>query len=65
MGTVLPLAALLEAELTVKLEADYTLHFDRYPLDIAGRAQAFRHLVESGTDTHHALAITGLLSTDH
>lgn len=46
MGTVLPLAALLEAELTVKLETPITLTFDSYPLDIVGRASAVATLVQ-------------------
>lgn len=48
MGTVLPLAALLEAELSAKLETPVVLDFDRYPLDIVGRASALKALVAAG-----------------
>ena len=44
LGTVLPLARILESELTVKLEAAVRLQFDAYPLDLAGRAMASRSL---------------------
>ena len=37
LGTVLPLARLVEHELTEKLETDVWLKFDNYPLDLAGR----------------------------
>ncbi|MCY3678491.1 MAG: phage portal protein [Gemmatimonadetes bacterium] len=62
LGTVLPLAGLLEAELTAKLEADVRLAFDSYPLDLAGRAQAFQKLVAGGVSVSEALATSGLLS---
>ena len=41
LGSVLPLVRLLEHELTAKLETGVRLKFDSYPLDLAGRAQAF------------------------
>ena len=64
LGTVLPLARLLEAELTAKLEADVRLIFDNYPKDLAGRAQAFQKLVSGGVPVSEALATAGLLSDD-
>ena len=38
MGTVRPLARLLETELTVKLETEVRLRFDPYSLNVQGRA---------------------------
>ena len=64
LGTVLPLARLLEAELSAKLEADVRLRFDNYPLDLAGRAQAFQKLVAGGVGVNEALATSGLLAPD-
>ena len=62
LGTVLPLARLVEHELTVKLETDVRLKFDNYPLDLAGRAQAFQKLVAGGVAVSEALATSGLLA---
>ena len=64
LGTVLPLARLLEAELSDKLEATVRLAFDAYPLDLAGRAQAFQKLVAGGVSVTEALATAGLLADD-
>lgn len=61
-GTVLPLARLLEAELTAKLEGDVRLSFDGYPLDLQGRASAFQRLVAGGVPVTEALATSGLLA---
>ena len=63
LGTVLPLARILEAELSDKLEGSPCgCAFDAYPLDLAGRAQAFQKLVAGGMAATEALALTGLLS---
>ena len=62
LGTVLPLARLLEYELTVKLETDVRLKFDSYPLDLAGRAQAFQKLVAGGVAVQEALIVSGLMA---
>ena len=45
-----------------KLEAAVTFQFDNYPLDLAGRTQAFQKLVAGGMALEKALAVTGLLS---
>ena len=60
LGTVLPLARILEAELSQKLEAEVRLRFDSYPLDLAGRAQAFQKLVSGGVPVHEALGYVGV-----
>ena len=61
MGTVEPLARILAHELTAKLETPVAFRFDKYPLDLAGRASAFKGMVAGGVDVDRALAITGLL----
>lgn len=60
LGTVRPLARLLETELSLKLETRVRLRFDNYPLDLAGRAQAFGRLVTGEVDKERALRIVGL-----
>ena len=60
-NVVLPMARLLQDELSEKLEADVRLVFDSYPLDLAGRAQAFQKLVAGGVPVNEALATSGLL----
>ena len=64
LGTVAPLARLLEAELCEKLEADVALRFDPYPLDVQGRAAAFAKMVTGGVTVEQALTASGLLSGD-
>ena len=64
LGTVLPLARLLEAELSSKLETKVSLKFDNYPLDLAGRAQSFQKLVAGGLSPVEALQISGLLAAE-
>ncbi len=61
MGTVVPLARLIERELTAKLGGRVRLTFDSYPLDLAGRAQAFQKLVAGGMAVNEALAASGLI----
>ena len=62
LGTVNPLAKLLETELSEKLGAPIRLHFDLYNVDLAGRAQAFQKLVAGGVAVNEALMTTGLLA---
>ena len=64
LGTVRPLARLLEAELTAKLETPIRLTFDLYNVDLAGRAQAFQKLVAGGVGVTSALVASGLLIED-
>ena len=56
------MAKQLEAELREKLEGEVRLTFDNYPLDLAGRAQAFQKLVAGGVSVEKALATSGLLA---
>ena len=62
LGTVLPLARVLEHELTAKLETDVILRFDKYPMDLLGRANAFSKLVAGGVVVDEALSTSGLLA---
>ena len=64
LGTVLPLAGMLQRELMDKLETDVRLRFDNYPLDLDGRAKSFKNLVAGGMDVAQAVAVTGLLAED-
>ena len=64
LGTVRPLARLLETELSEKLDAPVRLRFDNYPLDLAGRAQAFQKLVAGGVAVSEALVTAGLLADE-
>ena len=64
LGTVLPLAGILAHELSAKLETSVRLVFDNYPLDLAGRAQAFQKLVGGGVGVTEALATSGLLASE-
>ena len=64
MGTVRPLARVLEAELSRKFGESVRLRFDGYPMDLAGRAQAFQKLVAGGVAVSEALATSGLLIED-
>ena len=64
LGTVLPIAKMIEAELRAKLETDISLRFDLYATDLAGRAQAFAKLVAGGMELDRAAAVSGILSGD-
>ena len=61
MGTVKPLARLLEHELAMRLDVPVKLHFDGYPRDMVSRAQVFAKLVAGGTTVEQALEVAGLL----
>ena len=60
MNTVMPLARLLEHELTLKLETPITLKFDNYPLDMVSRAQVIEKLSRAGVAMNVAMAAVGL-----
>ena len=63
--TVQPLAALLQHELVIKLEADLDLGFSGlYAHDLVGRATAFKNLVAGGVSIEQALATSGLMAGD-
>ena len=64
LGTVQPLARMLESELTEKLNVGVELRFDAYNFDLAGRAQAFQKLAQGGMAVNEALAVSGLLADD-
>ena len=65
LGTVLPLARILERELSEKLGAPVELKFDPYAMDLTGRTQAFSRLEKAeGITAEKALRIVGLPSGD-
>ena len=61
---VLPMARILERELTEKLEVEIRLRFDAYPLDLQGRAVSFNKLVQAGMTPEKALQVSGLMAGD-
>ena len=60
LNLVLPMARLLEHELTMKLETEVRLKFDAYPLDMVSRASVVDKLVRAGVPTATALSAVGL-----
>ena len=61
LGTVIPIAGMIEDELSEKLNTPVKLSFDKYPLDLAGRAQAFQKMVAGGMDVSKAAVVSGLM----
>ena len=62
LGTVIPLARILEHELSLRLETQVRLKFDMYATDLQGRAATFQKLVAGGVAVNEALATSGLLA---
>ena len=62
LGTVLPLARLLEHELSMKLESPVRLKFDSYAMDMVSRATVVAKLTQAGVASGVALAAVGLLA---
>ena len=61
LGTVLPLAKILQHELRDKLDApELSINFDTYALDMVSRATVVDKLVRAGVATGTALAAVGL-----
>ena len=60
LGTVLPLARLVEHELTAKLETPVELKFDSYAMDMVSRATVVAKLTGAGVAPGVALAAVGL-----
>ena len=61
LSTLIPTVRMLEAELSLKLEAPVRLGLDLYSSDLHGRASSFARLVAGGVPIAEALATTGLL----
>ena len=58
MGVVVPLARLLEAELSEKFDVAIRLKFDAYPMDMVSRAQVFSKLAAvEGVSPQMAMAL--------
>ena len=60
LNTVLPLARLVEHELTLKLEAPVELKFDSYALDMVSRATVVAKLAQAGVPMATALDAVGM-----
>ena len=64
-GVVAPLGKLVESELSAKFEREVTLDWmELRAADIAGRARAFKSMLESGMPMDKAAALSGLLIED-
>ena len=61
MSTVLPVARMIEVELSERLDAEITLSFDNYPLDMQARASTLEKLKAAGMEHKEALRVVGLL----
>ena len=63
--TVEPLAGLLAAELSAKLETEIGLGFSgRFAADLSGRARAFQSMVGAGMDLAKAAGRAGLMEVE-
>ena len=61
-ASVVPVAALVAAELSDKQAVDIKLNFDRmFASDLSGRARAFQSMVGGGMDVTKAAALAGLM----
>ena len=64
-STIQPLARILAAELSEKLEAPIGLNFDAlFAADLSGRARAFQSMVGGGMDVAKAAGLAGLMDQD-
>ena len=64
-STVVPMARIVQGELTAKLEVDVTLRFDGlFAADLSGRARAFQSLVLADMDPGKAAGLAGLMDPD-
>ena len=63
--TLAPMAKIVEAELSSKLEAPIRLNLDSlFASDLAGRARGFQSLVGGGMDVSKAAALAGLMEDE-
>ncbi len=61
-GSVLPVARVVEAELSAKLDTPVGLDFtELHASDLAGRARAFQSMVGAGMELDRAAALAGLM----
>ena len=64
-STIVPLARLVQRELSEKFDADVSLSFDSlFAGDLSGRARAFQSLVKDGMDLAKAAALAGVMESD-
>ena len=64
-STVVPIARIVEAELSEKMEADIKISFDSlFAGDLSGRARSFQNLVLGGMGLDKAAGLAGLLEAD-
>ena len=64
-ATIVPLARVLQDELSAKLDGEVALSFGRlFTGDLSGRARAFQSLVNGGMDLAKAAALAGLMEPE-
>jgi len=64
-ATIQPAADLAAEEISLKLERDVTLNFDKlFASDLQGRARAFQSMVGGGMDVTRAATLSGLIGAD-
>ena len=64
-GTVAPLARIVAAELSAKLDGDVVLNFDSlFAADLSGRARTFQSLVGGGMAPDKAAGLAGLMTVE-
>ena len=64
-STIMPMAKIVEQELTEKLETPISLGFDSlFAADLSGRARAFQSLVGGGMTVEKAAALAGLMQSE-
>ena len=64
-ATVVPIARIVQTELTAKLDGDVRLSFDSlFAGDLSGRARAFQSLVGGGMAVERAAALAGLMESE-
>ena len=64
LSTVLPVARLIEYELTQRTGYPVRLKLDQYAADLQGRATAFQKLVAGGMDLEQAARLSGVLMSE-
>ena len=64
-STIQPLARIVAAELSDKLDAEIRINFDSlFAADLSGRARAFQSMVNGGMDPAKAAGLAGLMESE-
>ena len=60
LTTIYPIAKQLENECRSKLDVDISLDFDLYSVDLVGRVNSLKGLIEAGVGIDEAMTLTGI-----